>query len=123
VIITGGFNVYPAEVENTVMEIPGVRECAVFGMPDDEWGERVVLAVALHPGADLTTEAIRTALRPRLGGVKTPKDIRIVDDLARNANGKILKRDIALALSSTRLSRRVREKAPGLGRQPRKQLS
>ncbi|MFI1294423.1 class I adenylate-forming enzyme family protein [Streptomyces sp. NPDC020792] len=101
-IITGGFNVYPAEVENAVMEIPGVRECAVFGMPDDEWGERVVLAVALHLGADLTAEAIRTALRPRLGGVKTPKDIRIVDDLARNSNGKILKRAIALALSSTR---------------------
>jgi fatty-acyl-CoA synthase len=97
-IITGGFNVYPAEVENAVMEITGVRECAAFGVPDDSWGETVVLAVTLVPGADLDAQAIRTVLRHRLGGVKTPKEIRIVDDLARNANGKILKRELARTL-------------------------
>ncbi|MGW2663762.1 class I adenylate-forming enzyme family protein [Nocardia tengchongensis] len=97
-IITGGFNVYPAEVENAVMEIPGVRECAAFGVPHDAWGETVVLAVTVLPGADLDSQAILTVLRSRLGGVKTPKEIRIVDDLARNANGKILKRELARSL-------------------------
>lgn len=97
-IITGGFNVYPAEVEHAVMEIPGVRECAVFGVPDDAWGETVVLAVTIAPGADLDADAIRRTLRERLGGVKTPKEIRIIDDLSRNANGKILKRELAREL-------------------------
>lgn len=97
-IITGGFNVYPTEVEHAVMEIHGVRECAAFGVPDDAWGETVVLAVTLVPGADVDAEGIRSRLRARLGGVKTPKEIRIVDDLVRNANGKILKRELARRL-------------------------
>jgi fatty-acyl-CoA synthase len=83
-IITGGFNVYPAEVENAAMEIPGERECAVFGIPDAEWGESVAMAAVLRDEAQLDAEAVRRSLRRRLGGVKTPKHVRIVKSLPRN---------------------------------------
>jgi acyl-CoA synthetase (AMP-forming)/AMP-acid ligase II len=91
-IITGGFNVYPAEVENVVAAQAGVRECAVFGLPDDIWGEAVVAVVSPEDGAELDPDALRQAVRPLLGGVKTPKRIDVVAELPRNDNGKILKR-------------------------------
>ncbi|MGY1806208.1 class I adenylate-forming enzyme family protein [Blastococcus sp. SYSU D00669] len=91
-IITGGFNVYPAEVENVIASQPGVRECAVFGLPDERWGESVTAVVVPAAGARLDPEHLRRALRPLLGGVKTPKRIDIAPDLPRNDNGKILKR-------------------------------
>jgi fatty-acyl-CoA synthase len=94
-IITGGFNVYPAEVENAAMELPGMAECAVFGLPDPDWGETVALVAVPHPGAALDVESIRAHLRERLGGVKTPKVIRLADSLPRNENGKLLKRLVA----------------------------
>jgi acyl-CoA synthetase (AMP-forming)/AMP-acid ligase II len=94
-IITGGFNVYPAEVENVVAAQPGVRECAVFGLPDDIWGEAVVAVVSPEDGAELDPNALRHAVRPLLGGVKTPKRIDVVAELPRNDNGKILKRVLA----------------------------
>ncbi|BBG02617.1 MULTISPECIES: class I adenylate-forming enzyme family protein [Pseudonocardia] len=91
-IITGGFNVYPAEVETVVAAQPGVRECAVFGLPDQTWGEAVVAVVSAEEGAVVDPGALRRAVRPLLGGVKTPKRIEVVDELPRNDNGKILKR-------------------------------
>ncbi|MEU7816886.1 AMP-binding protein [Pseudonocardia sp. NPDC049154] len=94
-IITGGFNVYPAEVESAAMEVPGLAECAAFGIPDAEWGERVVLVAVPLPGATPDVGTIRTHLRERLGGVKTPKLIRIAESLPRNENGKVLKRFVA----------------------------
>lgn len=94
-IITGGFNVYPAEVENVVAAQPGVRECAVFGLPDDVWGESVVAVVSAEDGVELDPDALRQAVRPLLGGVKTPKRIDVVAELPRNDNGKILKRVLA----------------------------
>jgi acyl-CoA synthetase (AMP-forming)/AMP-acid ligase II len=94
-IITGGFNVYPAEVENVVAAQPGVRECAVFGLPDEIWGEAVVAVVSPEPGVALDPDALRHTVRPLLGGVKTPKHIDVVTELPRNDNGKILKRVLA----------------------------
>jgi acyl-CoA synthetase (AMP-forming)/AMP-acid ligase II len=94
-IITGGFNVYPAEVESTAMELPEIAECAVFGLPDPEWGETVALVAVPHPGAELEVETIRSHLRERLGGVKTPKLIQLAESLPRNDNGKLLKRLVA----------------------------
>ncbi len=91
-IITGGFNVYPAEVENVIAAQPGVRECAVFGLPDDRWGEVVVAVVSTDAGVHLDGDDLRGRVRPILGGVKTPKRIEIVDELPRNDTGKILKR-------------------------------
>ncbi|MEU6573654.1 AMP-binding protein [Streptomyces sp. NPDC046805] len=94
-IITGGFNVYPAEVENAAMELAEVAECAVFGVPDPEWGETVALVAVPQPGMVMDIDALRTHLRHRLGGVKTPKLIHLAEGLPRNENGKLLKRLIA----------------------------
>ncbi len=89
-IISGGVNVDPAEVENVLMTHPSVIEASVVGVPDPEWGERVVAAVAFRtdgpfPGAD----ALSAYLRGRLVGAKRPKELRQVDALPRNANGKV----------------------------------
>lgn len=91
-IITGGFNVYPAEVENVIAAQPGVRECAVFGLPDERWGEIVAAVVSADAGVRLDPDELRHLVRPLLGGVKTPKRIEVVDELPRNDTGKILKR-------------------------------
>ncbi len=92
VVITGGFNVYPAEVEGVLAERPEVYESAVIGLPDPEWGERVVAVIELNEGAEYDADDLQRYLRARLGGVKAPKQLVIVDTLPRNANGKILKR-------------------------------
>lgn len=105
-IITGGFNVYPAEVENVVAALPGVRECAVFGLPDDRWGEVVTAVVSPIDGAQLDPDELRGSARPLLGGVKTPKRIEIVDELPRNDAGKILKRVLRDALLGDASARR-----------------
>lgn len=93
VIITGGFNVYPAEIENAVATIPGVRECCVFGIPDDYWGERVEIAVV--GDGDITDASILQTVREKLGAVRTPKAVHFVDELPRNAVGKVVRRDLA----------------------------
>jgi acyl-CoA synthetase (AMP-forming)/AMP-acid ligase II len=91
-IITGGFNVYPAEIEGVLAERPEVHESAVVGAPDPDWGERIVAVIEPASGAVLDTVDLLRYVRGRLGAVKTPKDVVIVDSLPRNANGKILKR-------------------------------
>jgi fatty-acyl-CoA synthase len=91
-IITGGFNVYPAEVENVILGLPGVQDCAVVGAPDEKWGEVVTAVVQLVHGCTLTPEQVIAATRPRLGGVKTPKSVEIWPDLPRSAAGKVLRR-------------------------------
>lgn len=94
-IISGGFNVYPAEVEHALSTLPGVKECAVFGIPDDKWGECIVAAVSLYPDVTVGADELRTLARPLLGGVKTPKYIHVVERIPRNDTGKILKRQLA----------------------------
>ncbi|MFA9428746.1 class I adenylate-forming enzyme family protein [Egicoccus sp. AB-alg2] len=96
-VITGGVNVYPAEVERHLLGLPGVAEAAVFGLPDDDWGERLVAVVVPWPGADLDGEALRGALADRLSRAKAPKDVLVVDELPRTATGKILRAGTALA--------------------------
>lgn len=91
-IITGGFNVYAAEVESALAAHPSVYEAAVFGRPDTQWGESVNAAVQLRPGAVADVDELRSWVRARLGGVKTPKRIDVVADIPRNSNGKVLKR-------------------------------
>lgn len=97
-IISGGFNVYPAEVEHALSTLPGVKECAVFGIPDDKWGECIVAAVSLYAGVSVSSDELRARVRPVLGGVKTPKYVHIVDAIPRNDTGKILKRQLAEGL-------------------------
>lgn len=103
VVITGGFNVYPVDVENALGQHPAVHDCAVFGLPDDKWGEAVHAAVQLRSGAPADEAELRAFVRERLGPVATPKRIHFRAELPRSAVGKVLKsavRDQALALAS-----------------------
>jgi fatty-acyl-CoA synthase len=99
-IITGGFNVYSAEVEQALMQHPAVRDCAVIGLPDDKWGERVTAVLQLQPGQTAAPEAVKEFVKARLGSVKTPKQIEIWPDLPRSRLGKVLKADIKATMNS-----------------------
>ena len=90
-VITGGENVYPAEIESVLFEHPSVAEVAVVGVPDDQWGEVVEAVIALKPGARLTLDELREFASARLARFKVPKKMRLVPALPRNATGKILK--------------------------------
>jgi len=94
VIISGGFNVYPADVENALAQHEDVAESVVFGIPDAHWGERVEAAVELKPGRRATAQALRDHVYAQLGAVRTPKAIHLVDTLSRNALGKVQKRQL-----------------------------
>ncbi|NDK92475.1 long-chain fatty acid--CoA ligase [Gordonia desulfuricans] len=93
-IITGGFNVYSAEVEQALFTHPAVKESAVVGLPDAKWGERVTAAVQLRPDQTVTPEELIAFVKERIGSVKTPKQIEIWPDLPRSKVGKILKNEI-----------------------------
>ncbi|MBL8301775.1 MAG: AMP-binding protein [Ideonella sp.] len=99
-VITGGFNVYPIDVENALGQHPAVHECAVFGLPDDKWGEAVQAAVQLRAGHAATEAELIAFVRERLGPVHTPKHIHFHATLPRSPVGKVLKtvvREQALA--------------------------
>ena len=93
-IITGGFNVYSTEVEQAVLAHPAVLDCAVVGLPDDRWGERVTAVIQPQAGRAVTAEEIRAWVKDRLGSVKAPKQVEIWPDLPRSRVGKILKADV-----------------------------
>jgi acyl-CoA synthetase (AMP-forming)/AMP-acid ligase II len=93
-VITGGFNVYSTEVEQTIMQHPAVQDCAVVGLPDDKWGERVTAVLQLRTGATVEPTELQSFVKQRIGSVKTPKQIEIWPDLPRSKVGKILKTDI-----------------------------
>jgi acyl-CoA synthetase (AMP-forming)/AMP-acid ligase II len=93
-VITGGFNVYSAEVEQAVMAHDAVRDCAVIGLPDDKWGERVTAVVQLQPGTELDTGELIAFVKERIGSVKAPKQIEVWPELPRSTIGKVLKADI-----------------------------
>lgn len=90
-IISGGMNVYPTEVEDVIATIEAVEESAVIGIPDDEWGEKVVAVVVPRPGQSVTPEEVDLVCRERLANYKRPKAIYIADKIPRNTVGKILK--------------------------------
>lgn len=91
-IITGGENVYPAEVENVLYGHPAIADVAVIGVPDQHWGEAVKAVVVLKPGASLTAEELIAHARDHVAGFKIPKSVDFVSDLPRNATGKVLRR-------------------------------
>jgi acyl-CoA synthetase (AMP-forming)/AMP-acid ligase II len=99
-VITGGFNVYSTEVEQAIMQHPAVQDCAVVGLPDDKWGERVTAVLQLRTGATVEPAEITSFVRQRIGGVKAPKQIEIWSDLPRSKVGKVLKKDIKLRLTA-----------------------
>jgi acyl-CoA synthetase (AMP-forming)/AMP-acid ligase II len=93
-IISGGFNVHPTEVEQVVLSHPSVRDCAVVGVPDEKWGEAVTAVVELKPGKSLAPEHLIAFCRQSMSGVKTPKNVIVVDALPRSAVGKVLRRTV-----------------------------
>jgi fatty-acyl-CoA synthase len=97
-IITGGFNVYSAEVEQALMAHPAVRDCGVVGLPDEKWGERVVAVVQPQDGAVVSEQEVVAFVKERIGSVKAPKQVHVWPDLPRSTVGKVLKVDIRARL-------------------------
>ena len=91
-IVSGGVNIYPAEIESAILALPGVADCAVFGIPDAEYGEQVMAAIVPAPGARLSPEELRHRLHERIAGYKVPRRIELRESLPREDSGKILKR-------------------------------
>ncbi len=91
-IITGGLNVYPKEIEDRINALPGVAESAVIGVADPDFGEAVTAVVVATPGHLLREEDIIAALKDEIAGFKVPKRIYLVDDLPRNPMGKVEKK-------------------------------
>ncbi|WP_208514127.1 AMP-binding protein [Variovorax paradoxus] len=103
-IISGGFNVYSAEVEQALMQHPDVQDSAVIGLPDEKWGERVVAVLQPQAGRSIDAEAIKAFVKARIGSVKAPKQVEVWSDLPRSKVGKVLKKDVRTILlaASTR---------------------
>jgi len=93
-VISGGVNIYPAEIETTLIAMPGVHDCAVFGIPDEEYGEALCAFVEPEPGVALTADGVREFLAASLARYKTPKVIEFRNDLPREDSGKIFKRKL-----------------------------
>jgi fatty-acyl-CoA synthase len=100
-IITGGFNVYSAEVEQSIMRFPGVQDCAVVGLPDEKWGERVTAVLQLDGSVPVDPDEVKAFVKAELGSVKTPKQIDVWDDLPRSKVGKVLKNEIKASLRAS----------------------
>jgi acyl-CoA synthetase (AMP-forming)/AMP-acid ligase II len=98
VIISGGENISPGEIEDALLRHPDVTGAAVVGVPDDEWGERVAAAVTVAGDADIDTAALTEWMRAEVGGLKAPKTIVIETELPMTASGKILRREIRARL-------------------------
>ena len=99
-VITGGFNVYSTEVEQALMEHPAIQDCAVIGLPDAKWGERVTAVLQVRAGQTLDVAEVSAFVKQRLGSVKAPKQIEVWDDLPRSKVGKVLKSEIKQVLGT-----------------------
>jgi acyl-CoA synthetase (AMP-forming)/AMP-acid ligase II len=93
-IISGGFNIYPSDIEHELHQHPAVAEAAVIGVPSDAWGETPVAYVALKPGADASPEDVKAWVNGRVGKTQRLADLRLLDPLPRSAIGKVLKREL-----------------------------
>jgi long-chain acyl-CoA synthetase len=94
VVITGGYNVYPSEVEHLLASVSTVAEAAVVGVPDEEWGESVVAFVVPHEGAEVDTAALDARCLDTIARYKRPRRYVVVEELPRNAAGKVLKSEL-----------------------------
>ena len=93
-IISGGMNIYPAEIEAALEQHPDIYEAAVFGIPSDEWGESVHAVVVPRAGVDLDEGAVKAHARAHLAGYKVPRSISWLDEIPKTGSGKILKREL-----------------------------
>jgi long-chain acyl-CoA synthetase len=110
-IIRGGYNVYPREVEEVLYEHPQIREAAVIGMPDERWGEEIGAAVVLHEGERLEAQEVSDYVKERIAAYKYPRIVWFVDELPKGPTGKILKREIARPSSAARMAEPARQNA------------
>jgi len=99
-IISGGFNIFPIEVEQVLLTHGAVQDCAVIGVPDEKWGEAVKAVVELAPGKSAKEEELIRLCKDALGSVKAPKSIDFIAQLPRSAVGKVLKRELRKQYSS-----------------------
>src|SRR5690606_1097220 len=90
----GGVNIYPAEIEAVLHRAPGVADCAVFGIPDDEYGEAVYAVIQPQPEVELVEADVKAYLRQHLSGFKIPRTIAFAPELPREDSGKIFKRKL-----------------------------
>lgn len=93
-IISGGFNVFPSEIERRLLAYPGVRECVVIGVPHSKWGEAIKAVVELEPGARVDAETLTCFVRDELGSLKTPKSLEFWPQLPRSSVGKVLRKEV-----------------------------
>lgn len=98
-VITGGFNVYSTEVEQALMAHPAVADCAVVGLPDEKWGERLTAVLQLRPGQSVEVGEVQAFVKERIGSVKTPKQVEVWPDLPRSKVGKVLKTEVKAQLA------------------------
>ncbi|WP_164738369.1 class I adenylate-forming enzyme family protein [Aquabacter cavernae] len=94
IIITGGINVFPGEIEQVIWRHPAVQDCAVIGVPDDKWGEAVTAVLELKPGESIREDEVIAMCKKTLGSIKTPKTVVVWPELPRSTVGKVLKKDI-----------------------------
>ncbi|MFM6951298.1 MAG: class I adenylate-forming enzyme family protein [Novosphingobium sp.] len=104
-IITGGFNVYPAMVEQVLWAHPAVQDCAVIGIPDDKWGEAVKAVVELNPGQSVSADDLIALCKDKLGSVIAPKTVDFIAQLPRSPAGKVLKKDLRASYWQGRTSK------------------
>lgn len=100
-IISGGENIYPAEIENILMEHAAIGEACVVGCPDARWGEAVVAAVVLKPHARLNAADVLALLEGRIARYKLPRAVRFMDNLPRTALGKVQREELRAVLTAT----------------------
>jgi acyl-CoA synthetase (AMP-forming)/AMP-acid ligase II len=93
-IVSGGENIYPAELESVLAGHPAIADVAVIGVPDEQWGETVKAIVVKKPAAELTAEELIDWSRSKLAGYKRPRSVDFADSIPRNPSGKILKREL-----------------------------
>jgi fatty-acyl-CoA synthase len=99
-IISGGENIYPAEIEAVLEECPAIAEASVVGRPDERWGEMVVAAVALKPGVVMSEAEVLALLAGRIARYKQPREVRFVAALPRSAIGKVKKQELRALVTS-----------------------
>jgi fatty-acyl-CoA synthase len=93
-IVSGGENVFPAEVEDLIASQPEVSEVAVVGVDDEKFGQRLAAYVVLRDGASLSEDDVRDRVKQHLANYKVPREVHFLDELPRNATGKVLKREL-----------------------------